>query len=786
SVSKSLSVLHTAFEFEEVNARKAGDLEAAEAWGQHRQAVEDAVWAGNNAMLDYLADKAGYSRIGRWGGGEGRFVDAHDWTIASFFQHDSREHDPHLHIHNTILNRVECVDGVWRTLDSDSLRVWRPAAAAVGERTTTEHLTRSMSARMAMRPDGKAREVLGIASELVELSSSRSHAIGPKLAELVADYERVNGRAPKGLALARLRKAASEKTRPVKTATGQTREEFLRDVDREAFAGTGAGLAKAAADAVARAEKPVEAPPWSESAVLATAIAAVQDKQSGWTEAALTPEINNVLPDYLGGLDGAQVAALLDNLTTKGLPMVQSLKTPQPGAAETPAEWRLANGKPADERPGTELYATRDHIYTERLLQDAAARKGAPALSSGAAQRFLATLAESGIKLGDDQAAAVLGVLTSGNAVESLVGPAGTGKSFVTGLIAQAWTDPTLWDGQQQQAVGLATTENATQVLQGEGLHARNIAQWLAIQDRLAAGRAHGDDEDWRLGPRDLVMIDESSMVDTSVLADVHQRIAAAGAKILPTGDHRQLTAIGAAGAMELLVDAGASYELTEARRFTHDWEQAASLRLRAGDETVLEEYHKHGRLLDCGTIEQAEDSAATAWLADTLSGHHSLLTVNSNDQAARLSAKLRAEFIKLGKVEEAGGVPVGVHGNYASPHDLVQALRIARHLAGYEGNPSGPINRQQYRVLDTRDDGGLVVATVLGRDDQGNEQHGVTLTLPGEYVREHIELGYAATEYSIQGVTVDTGHNLTTPHTSRAAFYMGMTRGGHSNTAHM
>ncbi|HEY6421642.1 MAG TPA: hypothetical protein VIY28_00055, partial [Pseudonocardiaceae bacterium] len=74
----------------------------------------------------------------------------------------------------------------------------------------------------------------------------------------------------------------------------------------------------------------------------------------------------------------------------------------------------------------------------------------------------------------------------------------------------------------------------------------------------------------------------------------------------------------------------------------------------------------------------------------------------------------------------------------------------------------------------------------MLGRDPEGNENHGAKLTLPGSYVRHHIELGYAATEYSIQGVTVGTGHSLTTPQTSRASFYMSMTRGAEKNTAHM
>ncbi|MGH3866235.1 MAG: MobF family relaxase [Pseudonocardiaceae bacterium] len=786
SVPKSMSVLHTAFELRELDARQAGDLEAALAWGAHRAAVEDAVWAGNNAMLDYLSTKAGYSRVGHHGGGDGRFIDAHDWTVASFFQHDSRDHDPHLHIHNTLLNRVQCADGAWRTLDSRGLHRWRPAGAAVGERTASEHLTRSMSARVAMRPDGKAREVLGVATELIEAHSSRARAISPKLAELVAEYEAVNGRAPKGKALTALNREAADKTRQGKSRTGLDREEFLRRVDRDSFTTTGSGLRRVAEDVVALAGEPVEAQPWSPSAVIQTATAAVQDKHAGWTEANFIREANNELPDYMGGLDGAQVAALLDGLFADARPQVQSLKADTPGHHALPGSHRLANGTSAYEEPGGELYSTLEHLRTERVLRDATARKGAPALPPRAATGFVAALANSGINLGEDQAAAVVGVLTSGSMVESLVGPAGTGKSFVTGLIAQAWQDPTLWDGQQHHAVGLATTENATRVLQGEGLNARNIAQWLAIQDRLATGRAHGDDEAWRLSDGDLVMIDESSMVDTPALAAVHDRVAAAGAKLLPTGDHRQLAAIGAGGAMELMVQTGVSYELTEARRFTQDWEQAASLRLRAGDATVLNDYHKHGRLIDAGTIEHAEDSAATAWLADTLTGRHSLLTVTSNNQAGRLCAKLRAEFIKLGTVEEPGGVPVGVQGNYASANDLVQARRIARHLTGYQGNTTGPINRQQYRVLATRDDGGLVVAPVLGRHADGHEEHGAKLTLPAGYVQEHIELGYAATEYSIQGVTVDTGHNLTTPTTSRAAFYMGMTRGRERNTAHM
>ncbi|HEX4103173.1 MAG TPA: MobF family relaxase [Pseudonocardiaceae bacterium] len=764
SVQKSISILHTAFEAKAAAAHKTGDLAAAAMWEEYRTAVEDAVWAGNNAMLDYLAAKAGYSRIGHHSETQGQWIDAHNWTIASFFQHDTRTHDPHLHIHNTILNRVQGADGVWRTLDAEVLLLWRPAAAAVAERTTEEYLTRAVAARLAMRPDGQAREVLGIGRELVELASSRTRAINPKVAELAAAYEAVTGRAPKGKALDALNREAADKTRPTKSHSGESQEEFLRRIDRMFFTATGAGLEAVADNVVALADTPAVAPSWSPAAVIETAIAAAGDKRGGWSEPEYIREFNNALPDYLGGLSGPEVVALFDKAATDGLPLVQALKEPKPGDEELTESQRLGNGDSSYTQPGSQRYASADNIHTERLLQAAATRRGAPALSTATVEKFMTALTKNGIKLGADQAAAVRGVLSSGACVESRVGPAGTGKSFVTGVLAQAWQDPSLWDGQARRVVGLATTEKATSVLEGEGLSARNIARWLRIQDRLADGRPVGDDQAWRLGAGDLVMVDESSMVDRTTLAAVHEHVTAAGAKWLLTGDHRQCSAIGAGGGMELIVDAGAAYELTEARRFTNEWERDASLRLRAGDESVLGDYHKHGRLLDCGTLEQAEDSAATAWLADTLAGKHSLLSVNSNDQAARLSAKLRAEFVRLGLVDEAAAVPVGVQGNYAGVNDLVQARRIARELVGYEGNRSGPVNRQQYRVLSTREDGGLVLAPVLGRDATGSEQHGQPLTLPGSYVTEHIELGYAATEYSIQGVTVGTSHNLATP----------------------
>ena len=186
SVPKSITVLHAAFEHQEVQARKAGDLEAAQAWAVHKKAVEDAIWAGNNAALDYLQDKAGYSRVGHHGGKAGRFIDAHDWTIASFFQHTSRTNDPHLHIHNAMLWRVLCADGVWRTLDSKGITVHRPAAAAIAERTCTEYVARTMRVLAVMR--GKlalAAAACGSTTTRSSSAASRSRAASKLAGEVL-------------------------------------------------------------------------------------------------------------------------------------------------------------------------------------------------------------------------------------------------------------------------------------------------------------------------------------------------------------------------------------------------------------------------------------------------------------------------------------------------------------------------------------------------------------------------------------------------------------------------
>ena len=787
SVQKSVTLLHTAFEAQQVNAERAGDTDSAAAWGQHRQAVEDAIWAGNHAALEYLSEKAGYVRVGHHGGAAGRWEDAHDWVVASFFQHDSRDHDPQLHIHNTILNRVEGSDGTWRTVDGRSLYRWRPAAAAVAERTLEEHLTRTLGVRFATRPDGKAREVVGVSPEAMDLISSRRHAVTAKAAELIDAFEARHDREPTSAERDRLARQATFATRRAKSHEGETREEVLDRVEARLAADIAGGLAGVAEDALAaRIAAPV-AEAWSPREVIETALADAQSRKAGWTRADLVRALNDALPDTLDRPVGTDIAAVVDGLADQALTLVTPLESARPGEQLLPDELRLANGESAYRAPGGQVYATPGHVRSENILRAATGAHTAAAVPPAVTAKFLEDLREGGLELGVDQAAAVRAVLTSGASVETLVGPAGTGKSFVVGTLAKAWSDPELRGAGAGRVFGLATSQIAADVLTAEGLTARNVKRWLGTQTRLAnlPGNSHDDDRGWRLRAGDLVVVDESAMADTAALSAIHQHTEAAGAKLLLVGDHRQLAAVGAGGAMDLLAQAGGRYELADARRFHHAWEGPASLRLREGDETVLQTYHQHGRLIDAGTLEEAEASAGRAWLADTLAGRRSVLVVDTNQQAERLCARLRAELVRLGRVDEAG-VTLGRDGTTAGVGDLVAARRNGWELAGHEGNRRGPINRETYRVTATGDDGSLTVAPVHGRDAIGAEVLGDAMVLPADYVSKDVSLAYAGTVHSTQGTTVDTSHLVASGSTSRAGGYVGLTRGRDANTAHV
>lgn len=816
SAPKTMTVAWVAAERAATEARAAGDETTAEMWAGRAALVEEALMVGHRAVLDFYAEKAGYARAGHHGGGGGQWVDGHQLIAAQFLQHDSRDKDPQLHVHGPVANKVRCdVDGKWRAIDATLITQWKAGASAVGERVSEAFMWEHGGAWWDTRPDGKARELRGVDPDSTGMFSKRNAAITPKLGDLVARFRDEVGREPTASERTKLSEQAFLDTRRGKVFGGETREGQIARWADEHAAQLGVTLGEVA-EAVF-GQDPGAPALWSERDVVARALAAMEESKQSWTRSDLQFAISQALPGHLG-VRHQHIPALLEGLTDKAEALARHLN-PHTHAAGLESKFYRADGESVFVKPGAQRYATDTQLLGEGELRAAAVRRGAPALTEAEVDEVVGRFARSGRELGADQAAALRGILTSGAAVEVLTAPAGTGKSFLVGTLAETWPqygpgaptrpagppggpdapggmgegpggsrppapapDPETGGSEGRRVFGLAYGQRQADILTEEGVKASNIARWLAGQTRLDHGAGTTTDEGFRLRSGDLLVVDEAGAAATADLVAIHRRAEATGAKLLLVGDPKQLAAVGAGGMLGDIAERGIHYELAEVRRFTHNWEGPASLRLRDGDTTVVAEYAKHGRIVDAGTREQAEAAAARAWLADTIAGRDALLVVGSNDAAARVSGALRADLVRLGHVEEHG-VQLGMQGTVAGVGDLIQARQNAWHLEGWAGNTEAPVNRTTYRVTALHDDGrGLTVARVLGRDLDGAEQLGDPMQLPGSYVEERVTLAYASTVHAALGRTVHSGYPVIEPGTDSAAGYVMFTRGAETN----
>ena len=177
----------------------------------------------------------------------------------------------------------------------------------------------------------------------------------------------------------------------------------------------------------------------------------------------------------------------------------------------------------------------------------------------------------------------MLSVLTDGKRVSVIDAPAGSGKTRVMTEAARVWA------AAGRPVIGITPSQSARNTLAAGVTESYNTAQFLGHLPGQRGAR----------GPLDitkdtLLLVDESSMIPTPDLADIVSLAEERGAKMVMAGDTGQLQAVENSGAMSLLADTLGYVQLPAPVPFRAAWEQAASLRLRAGDTPVLAEYDQH------------------------------------------------------------------------------------------------------------------------------------------------------------------------------------------------
>ena len=750
-----------------------------------------------HAGFGYFQREAGYTRTGshgrRMNGREtGQWHEA-DLAVAHWLQHTSRDGDMQLHVHSQIAHTARTqTDGKWRAPDSLGYHEHIGAVAAITAQHLEEALTRRFGVQWVARDDGHGFEIKGISGQMMRLFSSRRESITADLRERAARFEQRYGRAPSQRELAQLAQASNFTTRKAKAGALDVAQLHAGWADKLART-LGVPLAQVAPSVWhATAQPPTpdtrRLGELEVSRAAQKAVALAQQESSTWTRADLIKYLGRVLPRT--GMDPAAAASMIEDLADRALRSefepVLCLEAAE--AVDVPRSLLRADGRSVYRRHGGVRYATGAQLAMEERMLAQARAEGAPRLTRADAARALGADPErlqdalvgrvpgahdacTGTGLRADQAAAAWSMLTDGKRVSVLNAPAGSGKTHVLAALRRAWESAGLGP-----VIGITTSQSARNTLAAGIPESYNTAQFLGHLPGQRGARGP-----LPIVPGSLLSVDEASMIGGLDLADLISLAEATDSKVVLAGDTGQLQAVENGGGMTLLADQLGYMQLAEPARFRASWEQAASLRLRAGDASVLTEYDQHGRIRG-GEPEQMMDVAATAYIALSLDGTDTLLMAADHSLRRELSRRIRDDLIHLGIVEPGPATRIA-DGATASPGDLIVCTRNDHSVEA--GEPGRTLANGDLLRIDAITKDGLLVRRALDADPQTGQRRWTDRHfLYANY--ETAELGYAVTDHAAQGRTVHTGLAVITGTEDRQHAYVALTRGTHTNTAYV
>jgi conjugative relaxase-like TrwC/TraI family protein len=693
-------------------------------------------------------------------------------AAIAFDHYDSRAGDPQLHTHVVLSVKVmTLLDGRWRSLDGRPLYASRTALSAHYNALLADRLTRELGVVWDLRERGADRnpqwEISGVNDDLIGEFSSRSREIDLEKDRLIAAYLGAHGRRPSEKKIVELRAQATLATRPPKEI--RSLADLTSEWRRRASSHLGSDLDGWVATTMARAPAtPLRAENVAVSLVDAIGVDVLEQvsiKRSTWTHWNLEAEASRQTMGlrFATPADREAVIASIVDAAEKG-----SIALTPPELAVSPIAFQRSDGTSVFQPRHATKFSSRHVLEAEARLLDRSETTTAPSVSPRTAriavERINRRARRRAPQLSGEQMAAIEQIATSRRQVDLLVGPAGAGKTTTMRGLRAVWT-AACGPG---SVVGMAPSAAAAQTLAEDlGVACDNTAKWLHDHDRGLTAFA----------PRQLVIIDEATLAGTTTLDQITGAAAQAGAKVLLVGDGYQLQSVDAAGAFALLVDRRPdAAELTEVHRFSHAWEKDASLRLRRGDVEVIAAYAREDRIREGGT-DQMLDAAYQSWRTDQDRGKASILVAESAHVVRALNERARAERLLLDGLDDKAEITLA-DGVRVSVGDAVVTRRNERTIRTITGG--WVKNGDRWQITDIGKDGSVVAH----RSD--SLRRGSVVVLPPDYVREHLDLGYAVTAHRAQGITVDTAHVLVTGSTTRENLYVSMTRGRDANIAYV
>jgi conjugative relaxase-like TrwC/TraI family protein len=674
-------------------------------------------------------------------------VDGEIWTVdadgliaAAFRQHTSRAHDPQVHTHLVIVNRVMAPDGRWLALDARTLKHDQRTVSALYAAGLRAELTSRLGVRWNEVENGQA-EMADAPEEVLDAFSQRTTQMARRIEEKTDRFVDDLGRRPTPRERWRIEREAATDSRPTKASADavELHQDWHDQLDALGYS------PERYLDRVTGRTRPIEGDAVTDRDTVIAALSSLRDTQSVWRPAEITREIAAALPTRLGGTAGEIVerAQRLASHVEDAL----TVDISQPVPDHVPVR---DDGRPVTEGALDRILTTRSILDEEEHILELT-------------QRWAAEGGRDVHDLDSDELSAVqqhaAGAVAGERRLVLVVGPAGTGKTTaMRPAVAHL-------QARGRPCFGVAPSAAAAEVLAVDtGIDADTLDK-LLIEHRLDRPPQHRYD----LPAGTTVVVDEAAMVPTPHLAELIDLADRRDWRLALVGDPMQFSAVGRSGMFGHLVDTIGAVELDRVHRFDASWEREASLRLRRGDTDVVALYDRHG-CLHGGTGRQMAKATVAAWRRATEAGETAAMMAPTRAGVDVLNELAQHERITAGEIDlRSRSVKVGTSRAFAG--DLVATRRNDRTLLTDQVRMVK--NRDHWTVETVHDDGGLTVAGRTGR-----------VALPADYVAAHVELAYAETSHATQGRTVDRSFLFLDGPTGTSGIYVPLTRGRTSNEA--
>lgn len=698
-----------------------------------QKAVLDAHNSGVREAMEYVHQHAGYTRVHNNRTGR-KDLQRLPGVVAAAYQHEtSRAGDPHLHTHVIVPNKQPRIDGKLGAVDTDSLWHESKAGGVIYQATMRRALAQSVGAEWGpVDPHTGMAELVGIDPEVIKAHSRRS----TQLREWAAgNLILIDGPTQGQLAIAQ---KATRPRKPEGMSWVELRHQWRADPRGY----------RLDIDAQRRARTQRRATTVSFDRRRIADIAAGIDK-AAFTRADLVEIIGAQLPVEVDGDDRSprqQIESAVDEIAM-----------------------RVSAPRQAHHREGYERY-TIDLILAEEIellgLVDARDDRAALRVTQADAEGLSA-----------NQIQAVTAMAGSPWLVQPLAAPAGAGKTHCLKALRRAAHRAgrtVVVVAPHGRAVDVAINDCA-----GDAGYTVDKALIELREGRLT------------LSPRTVVVVDEAGLIGNNHLRDLLAFTTKAGTKVLLVGDAHQLAPVRKRGGMfeQLCAELPWSQRLSEVWRMRDPEERVASQALRNGGprplRRALEWYRRHDRL-HCGDPVTMAYDALQAYRADIAAGKDALLIPDSWELCDALNKQIHADRVAADAetVTGARDHQIGV-GDIVVTRDNDARINVwaARdHRGRLDTTKPAPQVRNGQRwvveAIDTRDQRPRIAARRLG-------DNAVTV-LDADYLRKHVQHGYAVTLQSAQGVTADTSYPIVRATTDRNTLYVGLTRGRDLNRVYV